>query len=95
MVYADKWAEDLANTFVPKRDIKTFVTDVNFKSVFITRYFRPIKPPEELTSKGLSSEALSVSCISILNLFNTYNPVCNQYHYVDRDRNKSVSNVKL
>lgn len=60
MVFADQWAEKISSNFIPKRDIKTFVTDVNFKSVFITRYFRQIKPPEELTNKGLSPEATAV-----------------------------------
>jgi len=68
MVFADEWAERMSSTFVPKRDIKTFVTDVNFKSVFITRYFRAIKPPEELTNKGLSPENTAVcrACGSLI-----------------------------
>ena len=59
MVYADEWQERISNLFTPKREVKTFVTDTNFKSVFITRYFKAIKPPDELTNKGLSSEATS------------------------------------
>ncbi|XP_070555815.1 coiled-coil and C2 domain-containing protein 2A-like isoform X3 [Ptychodera flava] len=34
----------------PKRDILTTVMDINGKSVFVTRYFKALKPPAELLS---------------------------------------------
>jgi hypothetical protein len=35
--------------------------DINGKSVFVTRYFRAIKPPEELIENGDSSFITAVS----------------------------------
>ncbi|KAH3847614.1 hypothetical protein DPMN_089941, partial [Dreissena polymorpha] len=63
MVQADQWKEQISSRFTPKRELKTFVTDVNFKSVFITRYFRPINPPDEFTGKGPELVARYVSLI--------------------------------
>lgn len=34
--------------------------DINGKSVFVTRYFRPIKPPEELIENGDASIGTAV-----------------------------------
>ena len=45
----------------PKREFRATVMDINGKSVFITRYFRGIKPPEELIDNGEASFATAVS----------------------------------
>ena len=63
MVFADEWMNQMRSRFTPKREVKTYVTDVNFKSVFITRYFRPIKPPDELLGKS-NLQASSVCLLS-------------------------------
>ena len=48
---AEKWQSELVNKH-PKREYKTTVVDINGKSVFITRYFKGLKPPEELAVEG-------------------------------------------
>ncbi|XP_064626685.1 coiled-coil and C2 domain-containing protein 2A-like isoform X3 [Lineus longissimus] len=53
---AEGWQSELRKKF-QKRDYKTTVTDLNGKSVFITRYFKSIKPPEELLNKSSGSLA--------------------------------------
>jgi len=45
--YAEGWQTELSGKF-PKREYKTTVIDMNGKSVFITRYFRSLKPPDEM-----------------------------------------------
>ena len=61
MKHADQWQETVLARFENKREVKTTVIDFNGKAVFVTRYFKKLKPPEELTSKGLSPEATAVS----------------------------------
>jgi coiled-coil and C2 domain-containing protein 2A len=39
----------------PNREFKPTVMDTNGRSVFITRYFRPLNPPEELIEADKSS----------------------------------------
>lgn len=51
MQYAETWQTNLSNKF-PSRDYKTSVIDVNGKAVFITRYFKALKPPEELVAQA-------------------------------------------
>uniref|UniRef100_X1Z7B6 C2 domain-containing protein n=1 Tax=Capitella teleta TaxID=283909 RepID=X1Z7B6_CAPTE len=46
---SEKWQSEIASRF-PTRECKTTVVDINGKSVFITRYFKSLKPPEELFS---------------------------------------------
>ncbi|KAK7488454.1 hypothetical protein BaRGS_00020239, partial [Batillaria attramentaria] len=55
MQYAERWQADL-EAALPKRHIKTSVIDVNGKNVFLTRYFKALKPPPEVLEK--SSESL-------------------------------------
>lgn len=57
---AEKWQHDLITRF-PKREFKTTVVDINGKSVFITRYFKALKPPEDLLSGEESTLEKSVS----------------------------------
>ena len=42
-----EWSETLAQKY-PQRKINPMVADVTGKSVLLTRYFRPLKPPQEL-----------------------------------------------
>ncbi|XP_074640810.1 coiled-coil and C2 domain-containing protein 2A-like isoform X2 [Tubulanus polymorphus] len=53
---AEHWQSELEKKFV-KRQFKTMVIDMNGRAVFISRYFRSIKPPEELLSKHTSPQA--------------------------------------
>ncbi|KAL4236187.1 Coiled-coil and C2 domain-containing protein 2A [Mactra antiquata] len=66
MVFADQWQEEISNRFTPRREIKTFVTDINFKSIFITRYFKPIKPPDDLLDKGEAASELVARYVSLI-----------------------------
>lgn len=45
--YAENWQNQLESKF-PRREFKTTVVDVNGKSVFVTRFFKGLKPPDEL-----------------------------------------------
>ena len=47
LAYAENYQTSLVAKF-PKRTVTTAVMDINGKSVFVTRYFRPIKPPPSL-----------------------------------------------
>lgn len=62
MQYADKWQQEIEARF-PKRHYKTSVIDVNGKNVFLTRFFRALKPPPEILEKATES-AQSVSIMS-------------------------------
>ncbi|XP_013408980.1 coiled-coil and C2 domain-containing protein 2A-like isoform X3 [Lingula anatina] len=53
---ADAWIEALQKKF-PKREYKTTVIDVNGKSVFITRYFKSLKPPDEILNQNTAPQA--------------------------------------
>ena len=58
-----KWATDLRKKF-PNREFKPIVMNTEGKSVLVTRYFRPIKPPEELIENGDGSfETAVIFCI--------------------------------
>jgi hypothetical protein len=45
------WATDLRKKF-PNREFKPIVMNTEGKSVLITRYFRAIKPPDDLIENG-------------------------------------------
>ncbi|XP_002731758.1 coiled-coil and C2 domain-containing protein 2A-like, partial [Saccoglossus kowalevskii] len=45
--FADVFADGIQKKH-PKREIITTVMDINAKSVFVTRYFKPLKPPDEV-----------------------------------------------
>ena len=60
MQYAERWQEELQKGH-PKRHYKTSVIDVNGKNVFLTRYFKALKPPPEVAEKA-SEKLQSVSC---------------------------------
>ena len=49
-----KWANGFKKKF-PTREFRPIVMNTDGKSVLITRYLRPIKPPEELIDNGESS----------------------------------------
>ncbi|XP_067678650.1 coiled-coil and C2 domain-containing protein 2A-like [Haliotis asinina] len=55
MQHAETWQEEL-NKKYPRRQYKTTVVDVNGKSVFITRYFKSLKPPDDIIAKDLGPE---------------------------------------
>ncbi|KAI8501504.1 Coiled-coil and C2 domain-containing protein 2A [Branchiostoma belcheri] len=44
---AEKWQGEIEKRF-PKRNISTTVTNINGKSVFVTRFIQPLRPPDEL-----------------------------------------------
>ena len=49
-----QWTKGLTDKF-NKREFKPTVMNTEGKSVLVTRYFREIKPPEELTENGEGS----------------------------------------
>nr|XP_022316561.1 coiled-coil and C2 domain-containing protein 2A-like isoform X3 [Crassostrea virginica] len=49
--YADNWEKTL-NAKFKDRDFKTTVIDVNGKTVFVTRYFKALEPPQEIFEKA-------------------------------------------
>lgn len=59
MQYAERWQAEL-QAARPNRHYKTSVIDVNGKNVFLTRYFKALKPPPEINEKtGDSLQAVS------------------------------------
>ncbi|XP_052775366.1 coiled-coil and C2 domain-containing protein 2A-like isoform X2 [Mya arenaria] len=84
MVLADQWQEAVSSRFTPKRELKTFVTDINFKSVFITRYFRPIKPPDEFTGKSSDLVARYVSLIPFVADSSIFPGLCDIWNTCDQ-----------
>ena len=54
LAHAENWQQNFETKF-PQREILTTVIDVNGKSVFVTRYFKPLKPPDEFVDKGEQS----------------------------------------
>ena len=60
--YAETWQNEL-NAKFPKREYKATVVDVNGKSVFVTRYFKALKPPEELVKGDVLETAVRMSLI--------------------------------
>ena len=57
---ADRWQCGLEEKF-PGRVYKTTVVDMNGTSVFITRYFKGLKPPDELMNENTSPQQTAVS----------------------------------
>jgi hypothetical protein len=57
---AADWSQSLKTSF-PSRDYRTTVMDVKGKSVVLTRYFKPLKPPDELIENGEGSFETAVS----------------------------------
>ncbi|XP_071964631.1 coiled-coil and C2 domain-containing protein 2A-like isoform X2 [Antedon mediterranea] len=47
LAYADNFVVEFKKKF-PKREVITTVMDINGKSVFVTRYFRPLAPPTKV-----------------------------------------------
>ena len=58
--YAEKYQTELEKHW-DKREYKVTVVDINGKSVFITRYFKALKPPQELLDQHTDAIATSVS----------------------------------
>ena len=63
MQYAERWQAELQAKH-PKRHYKTSVIDVNGKNVFLTRYFKALKPPPEINEKAENLQ--TVSCLEFL-----------------------------
>ncbi|XP_015783805.2 coiled-coil and C2 domain-containing protein 2A-like [Tetranychus urticae] len=58
LIHGRKW-ESLGRTEFPERAIRAFAIDLEAQFVLITRYIRPIKPPESLlTNISLADEAM-------------------------------------
>lgn len=60
LLTAETWQMDLQAKF-PSREIKTTVVDINGKSVFLTRYFKALKPPEEIINNQESASSVQVN----------------------------------
>ena len=56
---AENWVADLESKF-NKREFKATVIDINGKAVFITRYFKSLRPPEELINNQEHPQAATV-----------------------------------
>ncbi|KAL8612721.1 hypothetical protein ACOMHN_025372 [Nucella lapillus] len=54
MQYAERWQGEL-QAMHPRRHYKTSVIDVNGKNVFLTRYFKALKPPTEITEADFAA----------------------------------------
>ena len=54
------WQTELEKKF-PKREFKLQVIDINGQSVFITRYLKALKPPDELINNQESATGVVVS----------------------------------
>ncbi|VDI43750.1 coiled-coil and C2 domain-containing protein 2A [Mytilus galloprovincialis] len=64
--FAETWQNELNGRF-PKREFKSTVVDVNGKSVFVTRYFKSLKPPEELIRENnLETAKLLARYVSLI-----------------------------
>ena len=48
---SDVWQGELEAKF-PKRQYITTVVDMNCKTVFVTRYLKSLKPPDEIAAGG-------------------------------------------
>ena len=57
---AVKWGEVVKKKH-PTREVRPIVMNTEGKSVLVTRYFRPIKPPEELIENGETSFETAVN----------------------------------
>ncbi|ESO88285.1 hypothetical protein LOTGIDRAFT_219375 [Lottia gigantea] len=55
LLHAEKWQQELTNKH-PKRLYKPSVIDVNGKSVFVTRYFKPLNIPDDIKDLNLTTE---------------------------------------
>lgn len=55
-----QWTEDLALRF-PNRKINPLVADVTGKSVLMTRFFRAIRPPQDLLEQATESKASTIA----------------------------------
>ncbi|XP_014248384.1 coiled-coil and C2 domain-containing protein 2A [Cimex lectularius] len=66
-VHLEQWLLELSKSF-PNRRVVTLVTDTSSKSVCITRYLRPIKPPEiienEVTTVDMAARFVSMIPVS-------------------------------
>ncbi|XP_071836357.1 coiled-coil and C2 domain-containing protein 2A-like [Apostichopus japonicus] len=60
LAFAENFTLQVLKKF-PKREVKTTVVDINGTSVFITRYFRPLKPPEALLGSEPSQTTKNVA----------------------------------
>ncbi|XP_072045143.1 coiled-coil and C2 domain-containing protein 2A-like isoform X2 [Amphiura filiformis] len=79
--YAENYQTSLSVKF-PKREVTTSVMDINGKSVFVTRYFRPIKPPAILIEDGNNSLKVAVSIIVSYTMWSEYEePPFNTLHF--------------
>lgn len=58
--YTEKWQAEFEAAF-PKREVKTTVIDVSGKTVFITRFIKAIRPPDDLLNAGSSPQDTAVS----------------------------------
>ncbi|KAL3869795.1 hypothetical protein ACJMK2_042432 [Sinanodonta woodiana] len=65
LAHAENWQQNFETKF-PQREILTTVIDVNGKSVFVTRYFKPLKPPDEFIDKGEQSAELVARYVSLI-----------------------------
>jgi hypothetical protein len=69
---AAKWGEGIKKKH-PTREVRPIVMNTEGKSVLVTRYFRAIKPPEELIENGETSFETAVNFFLRITCFNPFN----------------------
>ncbi|CAH1773716.1 unnamed protein product [Owenia fusiformis] len=65
--YAESWQTALEKKF-EKRVFTTSVIDVNGKTVFVTRYFKSLKPPDEILNDNAAPLAQAESCARFVSM---------------------------
>ena len=63
-MHAEAWQQNIEAKF-PERSFKTTVMDTSGKNVFVTRYFKSIKPPPEVEAITDPDKAM-VSVVSVV-----------------------------
>jgi len=87
---AVKWGEGMKKKH-PTRELRPIVMNTEGKSVLVTRYFRPIKPPEELIENGDTSFETAVNCLnyfwyffySVLRVLFKFQVECGKICFID------------
>ncbi|XP_033097939.1 coiled-coil and C2 domain-containing protein 2A-like isoform X1 [Anneissia japonica] len=88
LAYADNFVIEIKKKF-PKREVITTVMDINGKSVFVTRYFRPLTPPPKVLegdNKFTTMERVArfVSLISFVSDSVVYPGICDIWSTCDQ-----------
>jgi len=76
MQEADRWLAEVEKKF-PKRNFMATVVNLEGVSIFVTRYVKELKPPEEISAGGAVSIYVCQSCTA---KYRT--PYCSQWSLV-------------